>query len=397
MAEHARILRIVVASPNDLKAERAIVPRVVEGLNKGIAADRGLRLEVTRWETDTYPGFHPEGPQGLIDPILHIEDCDVVIGIFWKRFGTPTKDGTTGTEHEIRRAYEAWKKQQRPQVMVYFNQKPSAPQSHGEAVQWSQVLKFREEFPKKGLWWPYNGTTHFEQLLRDHLTNFIRNKFPIEVHQPALSPGMVSVNSSAVSTAKDALDQASGPRLQLEYDTAKWQRCREVVLASPSPFNVTRAVLWSPPATGAMPFGVIVGNAVFVRLRLSNSGNVPATECSVFVERIEHGGHVIEDESSALNWTDIDDFKPRQVWEGHGAFVDVCAVYHEDRGLRVLSQKGAKGYGIFTAQGVYVIHVSARASGSNASVRMEVEYGGSSWDDLKVLSCTRIENSPSIH
>jgi len=106
---------------------------------------------------------------------------------------------------------------------------------------------------------------------------------------------------------------------------------------------------------------------------------------------------VIEDESSALNWTDIDDFKPRQVWEGHGAFVDVCAVYHEDRGLRVLSQKGAKGYGIFTAQGVYVIHVSARASGSNASVRMEVEYGGSSWDDLKVLSCTRIENSPSIH
>src|SRR5215472_9875609 len=85
MPEHTQILRIVVASPGDVNAERSVVPRVVGELNMGIAADRGLRLEVIRWETDTYPGFHPEGPQGLIDTKLHIEDSDVVIGIFWKR------------------------------------------------------------------------------------------------------------------------------------------------------------------------------------------------------------------------------------------------------------------------------------------------------------------------
>ena len=142
MPERVQILRIVVASPVDVNAERAIVPNVVEDLNTGIAADRGLRLEVIQWETDTHPGFHPEGPQGLIDGILHIEDCDVVIGIFWKRFGTPIKEGATGTEHEIRRAYEAWEKQKRPQVMVYFNQKASTPQSEEEANQWAKVLKF---------------------------------------------------------------------------------------------------------------------------------------------------------------------------------------------------------------------------------------------------------------
>ena len=42
------------------------------------------------WETDAHPRLHPEGPQGLIDDILHPEDCDLLIGIFWKRFGTPT-------------------------------------------------------------------------------------------------------------------------------------------------------------------------------------------------------------------------------------------------------------------------------------------------------------------
>jgi hypothetical protein len=51
---------------------------VLEELNNGIARDRGLRLELARWETNAYPGFHPEGPQGLIDAILRIEDCDVL-------------------------------------------------------------------------------------------------------------------------------------------------------------------------------------------------------------------------------------------------------------------------------------------------------------------------------
>lgn len=205
MPRSAQILRVVVASPGDVKAERAIVPRVTAELSRGIAADRGLLLEVIRWETDTYPGFHPEGPQGLIDGILRIEDCDVVIGIFWKRFGTPTKEGTTGTEHELRHAYEAWRTQKRPQVMVYFNEKPSTPRSEKEAVQWSQVFKFREEFPKDGLWWPYKGPAQFEQLLRSHLTIFIRDKFRLE---PPTNPGVADSRQHRPQVAGGAAPSA---------------------------------------------------------------------------------------------------------------------------------------------------------------------------------------------
>lgn len=94
-------LRIVVASPSDVQPERDVRPSVIEEVNRAAAADRGLHLVLSRWETDTYPGFHTEGPQALIDPILKITDCDLLIGIFWKRFGTPTADGKTGTEHEF--------------------------------------------------------------------------------------------------------------------------------------------------------------------------------------------------------------------------------------------------------------------------------------------------------
>ncbi len=170
-----RILRIVVASPGDVQSERDVMPSVIEELNRGVAADRGLRLELSRWETDTHPGFHPDGPQGLLDPILNIADCDLLLGIFWKRFGTPTPDGKTGTEHEFGLAHEAWKEKQSPQIFVYFNQKPYTPNSKSEADQWGQVLEFRSKFLKEGLWWPYKGKVQFEKLVRNHLMNHIRS------------------------------------------------------------------------------------------------------------------------------------------------------------------------------------------------------------------------------
>ncbi len=169
-----RTLRVVAASPDDVQPERDVLPAVIEEVNRYIA-DRGFNFVLRRWETDTYPGFHAEGPQGLIDPILKITDCDLLIGIFWKRFGTQTKDGKTGTEHEFSLAHEAWREKGSPQIFVYFNLKPYTPKSKAEVEQWGQVLEFKEKFPKEGLWWPYKGKVQFEKLVRNHLMNYIRS------------------------------------------------------------------------------------------------------------------------------------------------------------------------------------------------------------------------------
>ena len=185
-----RILRIVVASPGDVQAERNALATVVEELNHGVARDRGVRLELARWETDAYPGFHPEGPQGLIDPILRIETCDILIGIFWKRFGTPVTDAQSGTEHEFRLGYEAWKQTRRPHIMVYFNQRAYTPKTREETDQWGQVLDFQRNFPKEGLWWPYRGRAQFERLVRNHLTQFLRQQGPDPPGRDASLPNL---------------------------------------------------------------------------------------------------------------------------------------------------------------------------------------------------------------
>lgn len=171
-------LRIVVASPNDVLPERDCIQLVLNELNSNLARQRNLDLKLIRWETDSFPGFHPDGPQGLIDEVLRIEDCDILIGIFWTKFGTPTPDAESGTEHEFLRAYNAWKEKRRPQIMFYFNQQSYLPKNVSEAEQLLQVFKFKEKFPKEGLTWKYEGKNHFKELIHQHLVNYIEHYYP---------------------------------------------------------------------------------------------------------------------------------------------------------------------------------------------------------------------------
>ena len=169
-------LKIVIASPNDVREEREALDREIQKVNRFIAERLGLTLKALRWETDTYPGFHIHGPQGLVDSILNIQYCDIFIGILWKRFGTPIKEnGETGTEHEFYEAYEAWKENQRPHIMLYFNQKEYSHKTPAELEQHKAVLNFKENLPKEGLYWEYNGLEEFKDLVFGHLSLYLQD------------------------------------------------------------------------------------------------------------------------------------------------------------------------------------------------------------------------------
>lgn len=168
-----QILRVVVASPGDVAPERKRLDAVVAELNRGVAAHNGFRLELVKWEDSAFPGFHPDGPQGVIDPILRIGDADFFIGIFWKRFGTAVSDAGSGTEHEFNRAYEEWKKTRRPHILFYFKNRAFAPSSTEEATQLGQVIAFKERFPPEGLWWPFSTADDFANKVRNHMMGIL--------------------------------------------------------------------------------------------------------------------------------------------------------------------------------------------------------------------------------
>lgn len=169
----AQPFRIVLATPSDVDLECAAVVRVVDELNRAIARYIGAEVKLSHWKTDTAPGFDPRGPQGLIDDRLKINGADAFVGVFWTRFGTPTGDAQSGTEHEFWCAYNSWKTSGRPRIMMYFSKVPAAPRGPDDTAQWTRVLEFKRDFPREGLFWEYDSREEFENVVRVHLTQVL--------------------------------------------------------------------------------------------------------------------------------------------------------------------------------------------------------------------------------
>lgn len=171
MAESTTKLRIFVASPGDALEERKRLEDVIKELNSGIAQTKGLMLEFVGWETDAWSGVGKDA-QDVINQA--IGRYDILVGIMWKRFGTPTKRAGSGTEEEFEQAYNLWLEYGRPHIMLYFNKAPFFPSSSDELEQVANVLNFKSKVADKGvLFWEYNGPNDFEKIVRQHLTKEI--------------------------------------------------------------------------------------------------------------------------------------------------------------------------------------------------------------------------------
>ena len=173
VATEATKLRIFVASPGDVAYEREQLARVVEQVNQILGAlvpEFGLVLELIRWETHVHPGLGADA-QAVVNEQLQIGTFDVFVGIFWRRFGTPTSRAGSGTEEEFRVAYDAWKRHGRAiQIMVYFCRSPAAMPDDEEVVeQLRKVVRFREELCRQGLARDYDGHADFADHVRRDL------------------------------------------------------------------------------------------------------------------------------------------------------------------------------------------------------------------------------------
>ena len=163
-------LRVFVASPGDVAAERDHVKAVADELNRGIAAQAGFVLEVVRWETHARPDMG-RAEQLILD---QIGQYDLFVGIMWRRFGTPTGVAGSGTEEEFDHALRAWQQSGHPRLLCYFSRAPSEPpETVDEATQLLKVTQFRSQVETKGLAWRYRSDGDFKDLLREHLQQIL--------------------------------------------------------------------------------------------------------------------------------------------------------------------------------------------------------------------------------
>jgi hypothetical protein len=120
MAYQATVIPVMLASPGDVINEREIARQVIHDWNYVHSSSAKIVLMPVGWDTHSSPELSGR-PQELINNRV-LKHCDLLVGIFWTRLGTPTGGFSSGTAEEIQRHVEAG----RP-AMVYFSDAPIAP------------------------------------------------------------------------------------------------------------------------------------------------------------------------------------------------------------------------------------------------------------------------------
>jgi hypothetical protein len=167
--------KVIIASPSDVENERNIVSDVIDEVNT-IFKNEPVSLQLFRWETDVSPSFHPKGPQALIDKELDISNSDILIGVFYMRFGKQSSNYESGTVHEINQAIESKNK---TEIKLYFKKpvKINFENIDDETYeQYKKVKGFKEKIKTKSLICEFVEEEEFRLKLRKHLINFLNNK-----------------------------------------------------------------------------------------------------------------------------------------------------------------------------------------------------------------------------
>lgn len=189
-----RKVRIFVASPSDMKAERDRVGKIVSRLNHSTARQLGLVLEFTDWSTYVRPSM-ADRPETVVLDQLGVDTWDVFIGLLWLKFGTPTgaEDSLTrtpyasGTQEEFTLAYRSWRSTKRPSIMMYRCERVPANLRDINPAQLQQVETFFSNFEADsstpGLYQTFREAEELEEHLHKHLSAllFEKTKAPLIV------------------------------------------------------------------------------------------------------------------------------------------------------------------------------------------------------------------------
>ena len=178
-------LKIFIASPGDVIEERDIVSHIVVPELRRIFGDeqifgkeKSIAIEAVRWETHTWPDIGDD-VQDVVNK--QIGDFDILVGIMWKRFGTPTNRAESGTGEEFERAYQYNKVLNRPKIMFYFRTEKFYTTDKDEWDQFRKVLSFRDELVDLGvLFNEYESPIEFERNVREHLIRQIFRLYDLE-------------------------------------------------------------------------------------------------------------------------------------------------------------------------------------------------------------------------
>ena len=151
--------RVFVASPSDVQKERQEAKLAINHWNDLYSQEKGVMLKSILWETQVSPQMGEE-PQAIIDRDA-LTDCDVLIGIFWTRLGTPTSTAQSGTVEEIEKV-----KSEGKEVLLFFKSTDEKPPDF-DPIQYKLLMAKKREYQRAGIICDYKSLNEFKDKVKD--------------------------------------------------------------------------------------------------------------------------------------------------------------------------------------------------------------------------------------
>ncbi len=166
MAYDSKVYRVLIATPSDVEEERDIITNAIQNWNDLYSFSKKVVLLPLKWETHTAPDYG-ERPQEIINKAI-VDDCDILVGCFWTRIGSPTGEEESGTIEEIKKVSESGKP-----VMLYFSKKGKDP-STIDLEQLRKLHEFKDSIKSRALIEEYSTSIEFRDKLSRQLEIKVR-------------------------------------------------------------------------------------------------------------------------------------------------------------------------------------------------------------------------------
>ena len=184
---HVEKLLVFLASPGDVPTERRYVEEIITDLNRTVASDKGVILQVVSWENDAFPGYGQDAQALINAQIAEMAKHALFVGIMWNRLGTPTPRAASGTVEEFERAVEALKDKGQPDIWFYFRQSASKLDTEEQLEQRKKVLAFKKQVQANGLPWTYKNPADFRDKFRNQMMLWLNTRARIIPDPTAIS------------------------------------------------------------------------------------------------------------------------------------------------------------------------------------------------------------------
>jgi tetratricopeptide (TPR) repeat protein len=171
-----RIVKVFIASPNDLAIERRAFKEVVDELNKGFGRGAHVEFEPLGWEDAL--SLVGRRSQSVINQ--DVDACDVFVLVMWRRWGQEAPDAapySSYTEEEFYRALARFEKDGKPAIFVFFKHIDPA-QMADPGPQLVKVLAFRKQLEQTRtvLYRGFDNDASFRAEIDNHLVAFVQGR-----------------------------------------------------------------------------------------------------------------------------------------------------------------------------------------------------------------------------